>query len=90
MKLQDLVQNLQSVGASSDPRFAALNLAGISADSRAIKQGDLFVAVSGLKDDGLRFVGQAVASGAAAVMAERAPAQLLPPAVAFIKVNSVR
>jgi UDP-N-acetylmuramoyl-L-alanyl-D-glutamate--2,6-diaminopimelate ligase len=90
MKLQDLVQNLQSVGASSDPRFAALDLAGISADSRAIKQGDLFVAVSGLKDDGLRFVGQAVASGAAAVMAERAPAQLLPPAVAFIKVNSER
>ena len=90
MKLQDLVQDLQSVGASSDPRFAALDLAGISADSRAIKQGDLFVAVSGLKDDGLRFVGQAVASGAAAVMAERAPAQLLPPAVAFIKVDSVR
>ncbi|HEY7247582.1 MAG TPA: UDP-N-acetylmuramoyl-L-alanyl-D-glutamate--2,6-diaminopimelate ligase [Xanthobacteraceae bacterium] len=90
MKLQDLAQRLQNAAASSDPRFAGLDLAGISADSRAVKPGDLFVAVSGLRDDGLRFVDQAIASGAVAVMAERAPAQPLPSAVGFIKVRSVR
>ena len=86
MKLRDLLP----ADAVSDARFAALDLAGISADSRAVKRGDLFFAVSGPKDDGLRFVGQAVASGAAAVMAERAPRLALPDGVAFIKVDNAR
>jgi UDP-N-acetylmuramoyl-L-alanyl-D-glutamate--2,6-diaminopimelate ligase len=86
MKLADLL----TVDAESDARFAALELGGIGADSRTIKPGDLFVALAGEKDDGLRFVGQAVASGAAAVMAERAPAVPLPDGVAFIKVEDAR
>ena len=55
-----------------DARLATLDVTGISADSRTIKPGDLFVAVAGAKDDGLRFVAPALAAGAAAVMAERA------------------
>jgi UDP-N-acetylmuramoyl-L-alanyl-D-glutamate--2,6-diaminopimelate ligase len=90
MKLQGLLQSLLSVDAASDARLAALELAGISADSRSIKRGDLFVAVTGGKDDGLRFVDQALASGAAAIMAERAPPQPLPEGIAFIKVSNVR
>jgi UDP-N-acetylmuramoyl-L-alanyl-D-glutamate--2,6-diaminopimelate ligase len=86
MKLADLL----TVDAVSEARFAALDLAGVSADSRAIKRGDLFVAVAGAKDDGLNFVSQAVASGAAAVMAERPPATPLPEGVAFIKVDDAR
>src|SRR5512141_3011505 len=84
MKLADLPLE----GARFDPRFAGLQLAGISADSRKVKPGDLFVAVPGTKSDGLSFVPQAVAAGAAAVMAERtadAPAQ-----VAFIQVANAR
>src|SRR6516164_1006476 len=86
MKLADLL----TVDAVSEARFAALDLAGVSADSRAIKRGDLFVAVAGAKDDGLNFVSQALASGAAAVMAERPPAMPLPEDVAFIKVDDAR
>ena len=63
---------------------------GVSADSRAVKPGDLFVAVAGAKDDGMRFVGQALAAGAAAVMAERAPPTPLPAGVAFVKVGNAR
>ena len=48
----------------------ALELGGIAADSRKVKPGDLFVAVPGTKSDGLSFVPQALAAGAAAVMAE--------------------
>jgi UDP-N-acetylmuramoyl-L-alanyl-D-glutamate--2,6-diaminopimelate ligase len=86
MKLADLL----TADAVSDARFAALEVGGISADSRTVKPRDLFVAVAGTKDDGLRFIGQAVASGAAAVMAERMPPMPLPDGVAFIKVGDVR
>ena len=86
MKLADLL----TPDAVSDPRFAALDVKGISADSRAIEPGDLFVAVTGAKDDGLRFVAAALAAGAAAVMAERAPATALPDGIAFVKVGDAR
>src|ERR1700675_3333979 len=89
MKLEDLLQALQSVDAASNARFAALELAGISADSRMIKPGDLFVAVTGAKEDGLRFVDQAVASGAVAIMAQRMP-RPVPRHIAFINVDDVR
>ena len=86
MKLADLL----TTDAVSDARFSALELAGISTDSRTVKPGDLFVAVAGAKDDGLRFVGGALASGAAAIMAERVPPMPLPDGVAFIKVGDAR
>src|SRR6478735_2914575 len=86
MKLADLL----TTDAVSDARFAALELAGITTDSRTVKPGDLFVAVAGAKDDGLRFVGDALASGAAAIMAERIPPMPLPDGVAFIRVDDAR
>src|SRR5215468_9116473 len=86
MKLADLL----SRDAVADARFAALELAGVSADSRAVKPGDLFVAVPGTHDDGLNFVSQALACGATAIMAERPPATPLPEAVAFVKVADAR
>src|SRR5215831_17017450 len=86
MKLADLL----TVDAVSDARFAALEITGIAADSRAIKRGDVFVAVAGTKEDGLHFVGPALAAGAAAVMAERVPPLPLPEGVAFIKVGNAR
>jgi UDP-N-acetylmuramoyl-L-alanyl-D-glutamate--2,6-diaminopimelate ligase len=86
MKLAKLL----AVDAVSDARFAALDIAGVSADSRTLKPGDLFVAMAGAKDDGLRFVGQALAAGAAAVMAERVPQLPLPAGIAFIKVADAR
>jgi len=63
---------------------------GITADSRTVKRGDLFVAIAGSKDDGLRFVAPAVAAGAAAVMAERVAQALLPSHVAFVRVSDAR
>lgn len=47
------------------------DLAGIEDDSRAVKPGDLFVAIRGLRVDGHDFVGQAVEHGATAVAVER-------------------
>jgi UDP-N-acetylmuramoyl-L-alanyl-D-glutamate--2,6-diaminopimelate ligase len=84
------LKNLLPVDAVSDARFAALKIVGVSADSRTIKRGDLFVAMAGAKDDGLRFVGQALAAGAAAIMAERVPPLPLPEGIAFIRVGNAR
>ncbi len=85
MKLRDLLSD----DARCDARLDALAIAGLSADSRAVKPGFLFVAVPGTKADGLAFVPPALAAGAVAVMAERAPEQL-PDGVALVLVPNVR
>ena len=85
MKLSDLVAQ----DATVEPRFAALDVTGITADSRKVTPGGLFVAVPGTKQDGLAFVPQALAAGAAAILAERRP-EGLPDAVAFVQAGNVR
>jgi UDP-N-acetylmuramoyl-L-alanyl-D-glutamate--2,6-diaminopimelate ligase len=86
MKLRELL----SENARCDARHDALDIGGISADSRAVKPGFLFAAVPGAKADGLAFVPQALAAGAVAVLAERPPAAPLPDGVAVIVVANVR
>ena len=48
-------------------------ISGVSADSRQIKPGFLFIAVPGVKADGMLFADIAVEKGAVAVLGERAP-----------------
>src|SRR5436190_1010177 len=86
MKLADLVSDATPI----DARHAGLDVTGVSADSRKIRRGDLFVAVNGAKADGLRFVADAVAAGAVAVLAERAPDTPLPEGVPLVRVTDSR
>jgi UDP-N-acetylmuramoyl-L-alanyl-D-glutamate--2,6-diaminopimelate ligase len=87
-----MLRDLLAFGARFEERFGALAIGGITADSRAVKPGFLFAAVPGTKADGLAFVPQALAAGAAAVMSERPPAspEPLPPHVALVQVTNVR
>jgi UDP-N-acetylmuramoyl-L-alanyl-D-glutamate--2,6-diaminopimelate ligase len=48
--------------------IAGLGLTGLASDSRKVKPGYLFAALSGTKTDGARFVKDAVARGAVAVL----------------------
>jgi UDP-N-acetylmuramoyl-L-alanyl-D-glutamate--2,6-diaminopimelate ligase len=48
--------------------FAGLGLKGLASDSRKVKPGYLFAALAGTKTDGARFVKDAVARGAIAVL----------------------
>jgi UDP-N-acetylmuramoyl-L-alanyl-D-glutamate--2,6-diaminopimelate ligase len=65
MKLGDLAGSDVAV-----PQGAAdIAVAGITADSRKVKPGFLFAALSGTKTDGARFIEDAVARGAVAVLA---------------------
>ena len=50
---------------------AEARVTGVRHDSRAVRPGELFVARKGEKADGARFVADAVARGASAVMAAR-------------------
>jgi UDP-N-acetylmuramoyl-tripeptide--D-alanyl-D-alanine ligase len=63
-----------------------LPLKGFSIDSRTVKEGELFCAISGEKHDGHDHLDEAVRRGAAAVLAER----LLHCSVPVIVVNSVQ
>jgi UDP-N-acetylmuramoyl-L-alanyl-D-glutamate--2,6-diaminopimelate ligase len=72
-----------------DPRIGATEVSGVTADSRKVARGDVFVAVPGTKADGLAYAAQAAASGAAAIIGERAPAEL-PAGAVFVKVENAR
>jgi UDP-N-acetylmuramoyl-L-alanyl-D-glutamate--2,6-diaminopimelate ligase len=84
MKLSDLLADIASLDARG-----AIEAVGVTADSRKVKRGDVFVAVPGTKADGLSFAAQAAAAGAVAIVGEgSAPA--LPPGAVFVKVDNAR
>ena len=85
MKLSELLID----SAALDARFAALDAAGLTADSRAVKRGDVFVAVPGGKADGLAFAADAAAAGAIAIVGERAP-ERLSAGTTFVAVKNAR
>ncbi len=72
MKLKDILQDLEVLELRADPE---LEITGICYDSRQVKPGNLFVAVTGFAADGHRFIPMAQEKGAAAVLCERPPEQ---------------
>jgi UDP-N-acetylmuramoyl-L-alanyl-D-glutamate--2,6-diaminopimelate ligase len=74
---------------AADGRRQALAISGVTADSRKVKPGFLFVAVAGAKADGAHFAKAAAAGGAVAVAAEQRP-DGLPDTVAFVPVTNAR
>lgn len=75
MKLGDLLNGLTVKEAQSD---MALEISGISYDSRATKKGDLFVAVRGYESDGHCYIKAAVEKGAVCILCEEKPAVDIP------------
>lgn len=65
MNLEDLQRTLGSTDGSS-------RITGIAHDSRAVRPGNVFVALKGVRADGTLYVRQAVDNGAIAVVAEHA------------------
>jgi UDP-N-acetylmuramyl tripeptide synthase len=87
----DLMQLRDVMAAEAEiaPGDGAVAIGGVTADSRKVKAGDLFVAIPGTRADGLAYVPQALAAGAAAIAAERLP-DSRPAGVAFVKVANAR
>ncbi|HTP92158.1 MAG TPA: UDP-N-acetylmuramoyl-L-alanyl-D-glutamate--2,6-diaminopimelate ligase [Xanthobacteraceae bacterium] len=86
MKLREILPP----DAEFDATFAGLDIGGVTADSRTVSRGDLFVAIAGGKTDGTRFVDAAIAAGAVAILSDRALSAPLPAGVAFIRTPNAR
>jgi UDP-N-acetylmuramoyl-L-alanyl-D-glutamate--2,6-diaminopimelate ligase len=59
--------------------FDGLEIAGLTADSRAVQLGFLFAALSGRRHDGRSFASDAVAAGAVAILTDQVEALALQP-----------
>src|SRR5438874_7139669 len=68
MRLRDLFGD----DATIDPKAEAMVVTGLAVDSRVVRPGDLFFALSGHKTDGGRFIDEAIASGAVAIAGNHA------------------
>ncbi len=78
MKLSQLLQGVEVISLNADPD---LEVSGMTFDSRKVKPGDLFMAVSGFATDGNRFIPGAMEKGAAVVVTAKTPQQAVPFAV---------
>src|SRR5438552_15862602 len=65
-----LLSLLAGVEIKATVQLGDLEISGIAYDSRKVKADSLFVAIKGEKTDGNRFVDQARAGGARAVISE--------------------
>jgi len=64
-----------------------LLIARVQFDSRKVGTGDVFVAVNGTQSDGHKFIPQAIANGATAIVAEHLP-EKLNPEITYVKVGN--
>jgi len=72
MRLSELMQGLPILWAQGDAEIT-----GFAVDSRKVQPGDLFVAIVGRTHDGHQFIADAMARGAAAILAQES--NLTPP-----------
>ncbi len=70
MKLQDLLIDIADAQIHADP---GVEISGVCYDSRAVKPGDMFVAVVGYASDGHKYINMALEKGASCVLCQSAP-----------------
>jgi UDP-N-acetylmuramoyl-L-alanyl-D-glutamate--2,6-diaminopimelate ligase len=87
MILRDLVSCLDKVTASGP---LDIEVASLTADSRAAAPGLLFAAIRGTSIDGHRHIGDALAAGSTAILSETAPPADLAAEVAWLHVPDSR
>ncbi len=80
MQIKDLIDDDVTLTAG-DPLQA---VAGITADSRQVAAGFVFTALAGSSADGAKFIGDAIARGAVAILAKSGQMQVVPPGVALL------
>ncbi|MDD2752417.1 MAG: UDP-N-acetylmuramoyl-L-alanyl-D-glutamate--2,6-diaminopimelate ligase [Candidatus Omnitrophica bacterium] len=89
MKIKSLIRALD--GLADCPISEDFEITGISCNSQEIKPGNLFVAIKGIRQDGNKYIEEAVSKGARVVIIEGAKCQV--PSnekVNFIRVEDAR
>ena len=71
MKVKELLHGWEILSAADG--VLETDVSGVCWDSREVRPGDLFVAMTGFAADGHRFIPQAMAAGAAAVLCQVPP-----------------
>lgn len=66
------------------------NFAGVTSDSRCVKDGFIFVAISGARHDGHDFIDQAIAAGASVIVSEKQDLQIFHKNVRVVQVENAR
>ncbi|HET6840049.1 MAG TPA: UDP-N-acetylmuramoyl-L-alanyl-D-glutamate--2,6-diaminopimelate ligase [Bradyrhizobium sp.] len=84
MRLRDMFSDETAI----DPQAEAVAVSGLAVDSRVVKPGEVFFALSGSKTDGARFIDAAIASGAVAIVGDHSPQQAF--AVPFVSTPNPR
>jgi UDP-N-acetylmuramoyl-tripeptide--D-alanyl-D-alanine ligase len=90
MENQPLSRIVEWCGGRAANVSSEIVIQGISIDSRAVKPGDLFVAIKGDKFDGHDFLGDVCAKGAVAAIVEERRVAVLPPGGPVIAVSDTR
>jgi UDP-N-acetylmuramoyl-L-alanyl-D-glutamate--2,6-diaminopimelate ligase len=75
MRLKELLEGIPVLSATAD---LGMEIPDVCYDSRAVKPGGLFVAMTGFAVDGHDFIEKALEAGAAAVLCQRAPGGEIP------------
>ena len=70
MKLSELLKDTDVLTLAAP---SECEIGGVSYDSRKVKPGDVFVAISGFETDGYKYIPSAVEKGAAVVISDRVP-----------------
>lgn len=70
MKLSELLKDIDVLTLAAP---SECEIGGVSYDSRKVKPGDVFVAISGFETDGYKYIPSAVEKGAAVVISDRVP-----------------
>ncbi|MCL2341671.1 MAG: UDP-N-acetylmuramoyl-L-alanyl-D-glutamate--2,6-diaminopimelate ligase [Firmicutes bacterium] len=68
MELKSVLSGIEGLKAKGD---LDIDITAISRDSKEVREGALFIAVKGFETDGHKFIKEALANGAAAVMVEQ-------------------
>lgn len=101
MNLEDIIKNTEPTVTSAESLIGAVDvlehrgscavddISVLTADSRAVTPGALFVAIRGVAVDGHRYIAKAVEAGAAVLLVEELPEEL-PEGVLFVRVADTR
>jgi UDP-N-acetylmuramoyl-L-alanyl-D-glutamate--2,6-diaminopimelate ligase len=87
IRLVKLLRGVESAGAAA---HGDLGVAEVAYDSRKVKPGTLFVAILGEKTDGNKFVPDAIARGAVAIVSEQGRPESIPAEFPWINVPDAR
>ncbi len=91
MKLSEIIETENASALGLSPESLAREITSLTADSREVKHGSLFAALPGTTVDGTKFIPDAIAAGAAAVLvAHDADLGQIPESVIVVRSHNPR